>query len=110
MSKKLSQELAEKAQQEGTRLRGAGRASFLALKADIQETIEEGWPVKDVWRLLHDDGRVPVTYQAFNVYVNRYIRLCEHPHKDPDAMTKTATPLKKSGLLLNPYLKSEEVL
>ena len=111
MGKKILDELNDNAEKKVVKSRGAGRAGFLALKNEIDEALREGWAVVDVWRLLNKDGRVAVSYQAFNVYVNRYIRRTEKSIKERETppVFKAANG-QKSGFSYNPTPKSEEVL
>ena len=49
------------------------RDRFLALRGEVKQAIDDGWPVKTIWETLHDEGRVAFSYQAFRGYVNRLI-------------------------------------
>lgn len=73
MAKSLSARIAERATRQKPSRSAQNRATFLALKADIKEALDDGWPVKTVWETLHEEGKVTFSYQAFRGYANRLI-------------------------------------
>lgn len=46
---------------------------MLALRADIQQALSDGWSVLAIYQTLHDEGHVTFSYQAFRRYVNRLL-------------------------------------
>ena len=111
MTKKtLDEELAEKAKVKGISKLGAGRAAFIAQKDEIKVTLEKGWSVADVWKLLHEDGRISVTYQAFNVYVNRYIRAAKKSEHDLEGVSTMSVTTTKKDFNFKQHHKEEEIL
>jgi hypothetical protein len=49
------------------------RAVFLGMRNEVQRALDDGWSVLAVYRVLHEDGRVGFSYQAFRRYVNTLI-------------------------------------
>lgn len=47
------------------------RAAFLALRDEIKQTLDDGWSVKEIWKTLHQEGKVTFGYHAFCRYVKR---------------------------------------
>jgi len=73
MANSLSERIAARAAKQNPSRSAQNRATFLALRADIKQAMEDGWPVKTVWETLQDEGKVSFSYQAFRGYVNRLI-------------------------------------
>jgi Family of unknown function (DUF5338) len=73
MEKSLSKRIAERTGLNPVSRNNKNRAAFLALKSDIQQAMEDGWPVKTIWETLQEEGKIPFSYQAFRGYVNRLI-------------------------------------
>ena len=46
---------------------------FIALKSDIEQALQDGWTVHQVWITLHDEGKIKCSYQWFRTLVNRHI-------------------------------------
>lgn len=77
MIKSLSERIAQRAA--GARRGGKNLASFLAVRDDVKEALQDGWAVKVIWRTLHDEGKITFSYDAFNNYVNRLIQNADTP-------------------------------
>ena len=73
MAKSLSARIAERVARKKPAGNVRNRAAFLALRGEVKQAIDDGWPVKTIWETLHDEGRVAFSYQAFRGYVNRLI-------------------------------------
>ena len=73
MAKSLSARIAERIARKKPAGNVRNRAAFLALRGEVKQAIDDGWPVKTIWETLHDEGRVAFSYQAFRGYVNRLI-------------------------------------
>ena len=86
------------------------RAAVLALRGEIKEALDQGWPMTRIWKVLHDRGSISFSYQAFTVYVNRLIlcddkqakypirnsaKTAENPVKKPDVKPQKITPKEK---------------
>lgn len=75
--------------------KGAGRVEFLAKKTDIGSMIEAGYPVKEIWKRLHETGAVRVSYRQFLHYVNTLIlkkQSAKTPQKKKDPVTDNQSP------------------
>jgi hypothetical protein len=73
MAKSLSERIAERAKRKKPSRNAQNRAAFLAVRADVKQALDDGWPVKSIWETLHEEGKVTFSYQAFRGYVNRLI-------------------------------------
>jgi len=73
MAKSLSERIAERAKKKKPSRNAQNRAAFLAVRADVKQALDDGWPVKSIWETLHEEGKVTFSYQAFRGYVNRLI-------------------------------------
>ncbi len=73
MAKSLSARIAERIARKKPAGNVRNRAAFLALRGEVQQAIDDGWPVKTIWETLHDEEKVAFSYQAFRGYVNRLI-------------------------------------
>lgn len=73
MKKSLSARIAERAEKKKPSRNAQNRAAFLALREDIKQALDDGWPVKTIWETLHEEGKITFSYQAFRGYVNRII-------------------------------------
>lgn len=73
MAKTLSQRIAERAKTKVASKKGKNRASFLAVRDEVRQSIEDGWAIKEIWECLHAEGKVSFGYDAFIGYVNRLI-------------------------------------
>jgi hypothetical protein len=59
-------------QEKGHRPR-RGKAHFLAHLAEIEQAIAAGFPKKDVWEALRNQGKIPISYNQFLIYTQRII-------------------------------------
>lgn len=73
MQKTLSTRIAERTGLKTPTRNAKNRASFLVLRPDIEQALNDGWPVKTIWETLHEEGKITFSYQAFRGYVNRLI-------------------------------------
>lgn len=73
--KSLSERIAERAKKKKQPGRaGKNRAAFLAVRDEVRQSLDDGWPVKDVWETLYDEGAIAFRYDAFIGYVKKLIR------------------------------------
>lgn len=73
MAKSLSERIAERVAKRKPNKRALNLAAFLANKSDIEDALNDRWSVRSIWDTLNDEGRINVSYQAFNNYVNTHI-------------------------------------
>lgn len=72
--KSLSERIAERAQRKQKKGRGGpNRAAFLAIRGEIAKALDDGWPVKEVWETLAEEGAIKFGYDAFLGYVKKLI-------------------------------------
>lgn len=83
MAKRLTERIAALQQAQKPTRAGQNRAAFLALRDDIKEALDDGWPVKTVWQTLREEGKISFGYDAFISYVNQLIRTTEKPTVTP---------------------------
>ena len=74
MAKSLSERIAERVKAKKPSKIGKNRAAFLAVRDDVKQALDDGWPVKTIWETLHEEGKITFNYDAFIGYVNRLIR------------------------------------
>ena len=112
MAKSLSERIAARAVKKKPSRSAQNRAAFLALRVDIKQALDDGWPVKSIWETLHEEGKVDFSYQAFRGYSNRLI-LSRATESTMPTSEGTAAPDKKpdvSGFTFNPIPNKEELL
>jgi len=73
MAKSLSERIAARAVKKTSPRYAQNKATFLALRGEIKQALEDGWPVKSAWETLFEEGKIDFGYQAFRGYVNRLI-------------------------------------
>jgi hypothetical protein len=49
------------------------RAAFLALRDEVKQALDDGWPIKEIWETLHEEGGITFSYTVFCRYVKRHI-------------------------------------
>jgi len=74
MIKSLSDRIAERMNTRKLTRSGRNRANFLAVRNEVKQAIDDGWPIKAIWATLYDEGKIAFGYDAFISYVNRLIR------------------------------------
>lgn len=118
MAKSLSQRIADRATKKKPSRNAQNRAAFLAVREDIQQALNDGWPVKTIWETLHEEGKVSFSYQAFRGYVNRLILSSTvKPDDNKRSSNGSQSPAKKTekpatlaGFTFNPVPNKEALL
>ncbi|WP_417663136.1 TraK family protein [Pseudomonas sp.] len=49
------------------------RSAFISMREEIQQAYSSGWSLLAIWKLLHEEQRIPFTYQAFRRYARQLI-------------------------------------
>jgi hypothetical protein len=81
---------------------------FIALKPDIEQALQDGWTVYQVWDTLFAEGKITCSYQWFRTLVNRHIA--------NDSKQKILTTPEKSavadqeGFRFNSATEKEELI
>ncbi|MDP2976962.1 MAG: TraK family protein [Anaerolineales bacterium] len=128
MAKSLSERIAARTVKKKPSRSAQNRAAFLALRVDIKQALDDGWPVKSIWETLHEEGKVDFSYQAFRGYVNRLILsppATDHPSPAAEKLPATGSsnptkqvapkatvkqPEKATGFTFNSEPKKEDLI
>lgn len=90
MAKSLSERIAERMAKRKPNKRALNLAAFLANKSDIEDALKDRWSVRSIWETLKAEGKIQVSYQAFNNYVNNHINRSDKPiEKDNSTIIET---------------------
>jgi len=73
MRKRLSARIAERTGRKTPSRHGMNRAAFLALRDDVKQALDDGWPIKEIWETLHEEAKIAFSYTVFCRYVKRLI-------------------------------------
>lgn len=77
MGKSLSERIAGKAIKEKLPVphsdENQNRAVFLGLRPEIRQAINDGWPIRTIWKTLHEEGTVTFGYDSFLRYTRHLI-------------------------------------
>lgn len=71
--KTLSERISARTGERPTPSPKSNRAVVLALRADIQGALDDGWSVLAIYETLNEEGAVLFSYQSFRLYVNRLL-------------------------------------
>ena len=115
--KTLSERIAERVNTK----KSQNRAAFLALRSEITQALADGWPMKTIWQLLHEEGKVTFGYDAFINHVKRLIKVeqpAQHPTPLPKAKVAEVAPLHQPktvkanvpGFTFNPSPNKDDLL
>ena len=128
MAKSLSERIAASTVKQAPSRSAQNRATFLALRVDIKQALDDGWPVKSIWETLHKEGKIDFSYQAFRGYTNRLILLSYdknqvlenaenlpvtglgNPMKQVASMAAERKPEKATGFIFNSEPKKEDLI
>lgn len=122
MAKSLSERIAARSVKKKPSRSAQNRAAFLALRVDIKQALDDGWPVKSIWETLHEEGKIDFSYQAFRGYANRLILSpptaaeatsapeASNPTKPVSPKTALKKPEKAAGFTFNSEPKKEDLL
>ncbi|MBU5612641.1 TraK family protein [Geomonas azotofigens] len=132
MNKTISDRLAAKAagKKPLASNRNQNRAIFLALRQEIIQALGDGWSIKSIWGILHEEGKVAFGYASFWNYTKRLIQTPPGPPMEERATERgstgdtsktakpataaTAAPEKEipeiKGFTFNPSPKKEDLI
>ncbi|MBD8829002.1 TraK family protein [Pseudomonas sp. CFBP 13602] len=110
MAKNLSERIAERMKNKKTNVGAQNRGTFLALKGEITDALDNRWPVRTIWETLHEEGKVSFGYQAFRNYVNSLILAPKRSQKSSTAegqvqQSADSSSKKKSAVAPAPRAK-----
>ncbi|HAU0968754.1 TPA: conjugal transfer protein TraK [Legionella pneumophila] len=99
------------------------KVEFLALKDDISEALEKGWPMIAIWETLRDEGSFTASYNTFRLYVLEYLNgqktgysQKDSPYPKPkklvnkNAVKKSNATNEIKGFTYNPIPNIDELL
>lgn len=66
--KSLSERIAESAIRNGAKRNDRNRAAFILVRREAIKALEDGYSLLAIWETLHDEKRIPYTYQTFRRY------------------------------------------
>src|SRR4051794_33767938 len=73
MGKTLSERVATRVAKKKPSRSALNRGAFLALRSEVKQALDDGWPVKTIWETLQEEGKITFSYQSFRGYANRLI-------------------------------------
>lgn len=75
MAKSYTEQLTEWVRQRSQSARHEkNRVAFLAVRNDVRQALEQGWPVKTIWAHMVEQERIGFGYDTFLTYVKRHVR------------------------------------
>ena len=83
--------------------------AFIALKPDIEQALNDGWTVRQIWNTLHDEGKIKCSYQWFRTLVNRHLKDDRKQHARAD-QKKSASNDQEDGFRFNSTTEKEELI
>ena len=78
--------------------KGNGRLVFMALKPEIEEALDAGFLVIDIYRELVEQKKISIHYVTFSTYVKKYIRQNKPIHEQDEYIKKTGYTRKEEQL------------
>lgn len=72
MEKRLSQRIADNAVKENQKNSKLNLASFIILRDEIEEAMNDGWSIRYIWKVLVKEEKITFGYQTFLNYINKY--------------------------------------
>ncbi len=83
--------------------------TFLALKPDIVLALNDGWTIRQIWTVLHDEGKITCSYQWFRTLINRHLNTDKK--EDPCLGKKALTSNHDhNGFRFNSATEKEELV
>ncbi|MBU1087517.1 MAG: TraK family protein, partial [Candidatus Omnitrophica bacterium] len=72
-----------------------GVIAVLGHQEEIASALEKGFNMLEIYEVMVEDGKMPVTYAAFTRLVNKYIKKKENQHKGAERLPKGAREVLK---------------
>ena len=82
--------------------------AFIALKPEIEQALKDGWTIRQIWNILHQEEKIKCSYQWFRTLVNRHIGEDRKHHSRID-QEKTAGS-NHEGFRFNSATEKEELV
>jgi hypothetical protein len=83
MNKTLSQRICLKMQNSRSSRNARNLAAFLALRDEIRQALNDGWPVYRIWETLHEEQKITASYTTFCGQVRRLLGKAGKPGPAP---------------------------
>ena len=81
---------------------------FIALKPDIEQALQDGWTVYQVWDTLYDEGKIKCSYQWFRTLINRHI--ADNRKQELNTSPKKSAATDQDGFRFNSATEKEELI
>lgn len=123
---RLTERIAARASTKKPTQGAKNRATFLALRNEIKESLTDGWSVKIIWETLYEEKKISFSYQAFRKYVKQLVTDRQSPAPKPleevietklntDQTENTSTPIKqpdpkKTGFAFSPVPDKDKLI
>lgn len=82
--------------------------AFIALKPDIEQALKDGWTIRQIWNILHQEEKIKCSYQWFRTLVNRYIGEDRKQHSRVDQGKSAGS--NHEGFRFNSATEKEELV
>jgi len=82
--------------------------AFMALKPEIEQALQDGWTMRQIWNILHQEGKIECSYQWFRTLVNRHIG--ENRKQHPRIGQRKSTGNGHEGFRFNSAIEKEELI
>jgi hypothetical protein len=89
---------------EGVATHKLGRSAFLALRSQIQQAIDAGYPLKTIWLHMRHTGKLSLRYETFLRRVRKHL-----PPLSPPAQTPIQKTPPTVGFTFNPTPRKEDL-
>ena len=108
--KTLSERIADQLKATKETSRAKNKAQIISIKPDIEQAINDGWSLRQIYKTLHSEGQLTFSYETFRRYVKKLI-----PKKSPQEIEeKDLTPKEKnkgkSGFQFNSVADKKDLL
>lgn len=75
------------------------RPVILSQWSDIEAALNASWPLRTIWKTLHEEGKYPGTYESFRANVREIQRngsatMSEEPKKTPEGKEEKKNDVK----------------
>lgn len=109
--KTLSERIADQLNATKETSSAKNKAQFISLKPDIEQAINDGWSLRQIYKTLHSEGLLTFSYETFRRYVKKLISI-KKPDQKPEE--KDLTPREenkgKSGFQFNSVADKKDLL
>ncbi|EMG2114270.1 TraK family protein [Pseudomonas aeruginosa] len=107
MSKSLSERVADHVKAKAAASQASrNRAAFLMHRQGVESALADGWSLLAIWQLLHEEGQIVFSYQAFRRYAKSLLLLPGQEHlrpgrKNPQDVDDSAAPSAQKSFAIS---------